>query len=294
MKVTGQVLLPRETYTVHYTVKRKVCAGLKPIWLVQVWRQRYLESIVLDLRVRTYFHQYQLSLRRIENPLTLFFNITSSGPYPWPILIDQSSFIVLCHCYADRDDIKKVREIWPTNLLWHFHQKKTQDNKTSNSSNHTCHWCLYQKHHVMQRQEKDPLGQMLKASKRHLHSSPTRSHGCHSSGVCDRTPSSPSFLSRLSGSTRRKCLTAPRLPSSAAWWMSLPRDTSPTPWELLEGARLLNRDTMGYPDSYTIQDGKAWNKETIMKPPALHRVCSFSSLGMRMTKQILRRKISNA
>ena len=26
-----QVFLPRETYTVHYTVKRKVCAGLKPI-----------------------------------------------------------------------------------------------------------------------------------------------------------------------------------------------------------------------------------------------------------------------
>ena len=52
-----------------------------------------------------------------------------------------------------------------------------------------------------------------------------------------------SFLSRLSGSTRRKCLTAPRLPSSTAWNMSLPRDTSPTPWELLEGARLVNRDT---------------------------------------------------
>ena len=31
MKVIGQVFLPRETYTVHYTVKRKVCAGLKPI-----------------------------------------------------------------------------------------------------------------------------------------------------------------------------------------------------------------------------------------------------------------------
>ena len=51
------------------------------------------------------------------------------------------------------------------------------------------------------------------------------------------------FLSRLSGSTWRKCLTAPTLPSSAAWKMSLPRDTSPTPWELLEGARLVSRDT---------------------------------------------------
>ena len=57
-----------------------------------------------------------------------------------------------------------------------------------------------------------------------------------------RQKSSP-FLSRLSGSTRRKCLTAPTLPSSAASWMSLPRDTSPTPWELLEGARLVSRDT---------------------------------------------------
>ena len=54
MKVIEQVFLPRETYTVHYTVKRKVWAGLKPIWLVQVWKQRYLESIVLNLRVRTY------------------------------------------------------------------------------------------------------------------------------------------------------------------------------------------------------------------------------------------------
>ena len=36
------------------------------------------------------------------------------------------------------------------------------------------------------------------------------------------------------------------------------------------------------------------NKEIIMKPPALHGFCSFSSLGMRMAKQILRRKISNA
>ena len=31
MKVIEQVFLPRETYTVHYTVKRKVCAGWKPI-----------------------------------------------------------------------------------------------------------------------------------------------------------------------------------------------------------------------------------------------------------------------
>ena len=54
-----------------------------------------------------------------------------------------------------------------------------------------------------------------------------------------------SVLSRLSGSTRRKRLTAPTLPSLAAWCMSLPRGTGPTPWELLEGARLV----------------KAWNKK---------------------------------
>ena len=34
MKVIGQVFLPRETYTVHYTVKRNVCAGLKPIYII--------------------------------------------------------------------------------------------------------------------------------------------------------------------------------------------------------------------------------------------------------------------
>ena len=112
MKVIGQVFLPRETYTVHYTVKRKVCAGLKPIWLVQVWRQRDLESIVLDLRVRTY-PSISAFTQKDWNPPTLFFNITSSGPYPWSILTDQSSFIVLCHCYANRDDIRKLREIWP-------------------------------------------------------------------------------------------------------------------------------------------------------------------------------------
>ena len=91
------------------TVKRKVCAGLKPIWLVQVWRQRYLESIVLDLRVRTH-PSISAFTQKDWNPPTLLFNITSSGPYPWSILTDQSSFIVLCHCYADRDDIKKVIE----------------------------------------------------------------------------------------------------------------------------------------------------------------------------------------
>jgi len=31
MKVIGQVFLQRETHTVHYTGKRKVCARLKPI-----------------------------------------------------------------------------------------------------------------------------------------------------------------------------------------------------------------------------------------------------------------------
>ena len=114
------------------TVKRKVCAGLKPIWLVQVWRQRYLESIVLDLRVRTH-PSISAFTQKDWNPPTLFFNITSSGPYPWSILTDQSSFIVLCHCYADRDDIKKVREIWPTNLLWHFHRRR---HKTTRQATH--------------------------------------------------------------------------------------------------------------------------------------------------------------
>ena len=119
MKVIGQVFLPRETYTVHYTVKRKVCAGLKPIWLVQVWRQRDLESIVLDLRVRTY--PPISAFTQDWNTPTLFFNITSSGPYPWSILTDQSSFIVLLLCgqrwYSESKRFDRA------NLLWHFHQK---------------------------------------------------------------------------------------------------------------------------------------------------------------------------
>ena len=126
-------------FTVHYTVTRKVCAGLKPIWLVQVWRQRDLESIVLDLRVRTY--PPISAFTQDWNPPTLFFNITSSGPYPWSILTDQSSFIVLLLCgqrwYSESKRFDRA------NLLWHFHQKKTQDNKTSNSSNHTCHCDVY-------------------------------------------------------------------------------------------------------------------------------------------------------
>ena len=119
MEVIGQVFLPRETYTVHYTVKRKVCAGLKPIWLVQVWRQRDLESIVLDLRVRTC--PPISAFTQDWNPPTLFFNITSSGPYPWSILTDQSSFIVLLLCGQRWYSESKRSE--PANLLWHFHQK---------------------------------------------------------------------------------------------------------------------------------------------------------------------------
>ena len=119
MKVIGQVFLPRETYAVHYTVKRKVCAGLKPIWLVQVWKQRDLESIVLDLRVRTC--PPISAFTQDWNPPTLFFNITSSGPYPWSILTDQSSFIVLLLCGQRWYSESKRSE--PANLLWHFHQK---------------------------------------------------------------------------------------------------------------------------------------------------------------------------
>ena len=80
----------------------------------------------------------------------------------------------------------------------------------------------------------------------------------------------------LPGSTCRKCLTAPTLPSRAAWWMSLPRD-EPNPLGAAEGARLVNRDN--YPDRYAIQDGKVWNKETIMKPPALHGFVLFPACG---------------
>ena len=93
MKVIGQVFLPRETYTVHYTVKRKVWAGLKPIWLVQVWRQRYLESIVLDLRVRTYT-SISAFTQKDWNPPTLFFNLTSSGPYS----LIHTDWSIILHC----------------------------------------------------------------------------------------------------------------------------------------------------------------------------------------------------
>ena len=89
-------------FTVHYTVKRKVCAGLKPIWLVQVWRQRDLESIVLDLRVRTY-PSISAFTQKDWNPPTLFFNITSSGPYPWSILTDHHPS--LCYVIAMRTEM---------------------------------------------------------------------------------------------------------------------------------------------------------------------------------------------
>ena len=99
--------------------ERKVCAGLKPIWFGTGWKQRYLESIVLDLRVRTC--PPISAFTQDWNPPTLFFNITSSGPYPWSILTDQSSFIVLLLCGQRWYSESKRSE--PANLLWHFHQK---------------------------------------------------------------------------------------------------------------------------------------------------------------------------
>ena len=177
-------------------MKRKVWAGLKTIWLVQVWKQRYLESIVLDLRVRTY--PYQLSLR-IETRRRCFLISHLQAFLPDPYwLINHPS---LCYCYADRDDIQKVRDLTGQTFFGTFIRRT---NKTSNSSNHNCHWCLYQKHHVMQRQEKDPLGQMLnvEGSKRHPLSSPTQFHGCDSSGVCDRSYPPPPRRRRTSAAAR--------------------------------------------------------------------------------------------
>ena len=166
------------------------------------------------------------------NPPTLFFNITSSGPYPWSILTDQSSFIVLCHCYADTDDIKKVRDLTRQTCFGTFIRRT---HKTSNSCNHTCHWCLYQKHHFMQRQEKDPLGQVclhFASSEWHekrqlvIRSPPRHSfHGCDSSGVCDRCHPPPPRRRRTSAAARPPRRGPPALPGAAA--SSLGRERQP-------------------------------------------------------------------
>ena len=67
----------------------------------------------------------------------------------------------------------------------------------------------------MQRQEKDPLGQMLKASKRHPLSSPIQFHGCDSSGVCDRNRPLPPRRRRTSAAARPP-RRGPALPPNAA------------------------------------------------------------------------------
>ena len=80
-------------FTVHYTVKRKVCAGLKPIWLVQVWRQRDLESIVLDLRVRTY-PSISAFTQKDWNPPTLFFQYHIFRP----LSLIHTDWSIILHC----------------------------------------------------------------------------------------------------------------------------------------------------------------------------------------------------
>ena len=88
-----------------YSEKEGLC-GVETYLIGTGLKTRCLESIVLDLRVRTY-PSISVFTQKDWNPPTLFFNITSSGPYAWSILIDQSSFIVLCHCYAGKDVILK-------------------------------------------------------------------------------------------------------------------------------------------------------------------------------------------
>ena len=228
-------------FTVHYTVKRKVCAGLKPIWLVQVWRQRDLESIVLDLRVRTY--PPISAFTQDWNQPTLFFNITSSGSYPWSILTDQSSLIVLCHCYADRDDIKKVREIWPTNLLWHFHRRR---HKTTRQATHRIIIVTdaYTRSIMSCRDRKrihlDTCWRQVKGIR-----SPPRhsSRGCDSSGVCDLYHPSPPRRRRTSAAARppRRGPTLP--PIAAAFGLGgaatrlAPRGQGVSERELLENSQ---------------------------------------------------------
>ena len=190
-------------FTVHCTVKRKVCAGLKPIWLVQVWRQRDLESIVLDLRVRTYppisaFTQ------------TLFFNITSSGPYPWSILTDQSSFIVLLLCgqrwYSESKRFDRA------NLLWHFHQKNSQDKQFMQS-----YLSLMSIPEPSFHAETGKGSTWTNERQLVIRSPPRHSfHGCDSSGVCDRMrhPSPPGR--RRTSAAARPPRRGPALPPAAA------------------------------------------------------------------------------
>ena len=83
--------------------------------------------------------------------------------------------------------------------------------------------------------------------------------------------SSPGSRSRRGGSASRHPRCPPRPPDGCA---CLGTRAQP-PWELLEGARLVNRDTQIDTPSRT---GKPEIKN-IMKPPALHGFCSFSSLG---------------
>ena len=94
MKVIGPVFLPREPYTVHYTVKRKVCAGLKPIWLVQVWRQRDLESIVLDLRVRAYPSISAFTRSEGLKPTDVVFKYRVFGP----LCLIHTDWSIILHC----------------------------------------------------------------------------------------------------------------------------------------------------------------------------------------------------
>ena len=97
-------------------------------------------------------------------------------------------------------------------------------------------------------------------------------------------PSSPGSRGRHAGSASRHPRCPPWRPERCP---RLGHDTSPTHWELLEGARLVNTNTR-------IDTPSRMGKPEIKEPSALHGFCSFSGLGMRMAKQISRRKISNA
>ena len=98
-----------------------------------------------------------------------------------------------------------------------FIKKQTQDNKTSNSSHHTCHGCLYQKHHFMQRQEKDPLGQVCL----HFASSEWHEKGNLSSALL---PDTVPWLRQLWGLRRKLSVASTEAPdfSSSATTSSRP------------------------------------------------------------------------
>ena len=96
-------------------------------------------------------------------------------------------------------------------------------------------------------------------------------------------PSSPGSWGRRAGSASRHPRCPPWRPERCPCL-----GTRAQPLGSCWRAGLVNRDTQIATPSRT---GKP--EETIMKPPALHGFCSFSSLGMRMAKQILRPKISN-